>query len=1088
MHKAKTNKQLRYAWLLAVAGCTVVASPPITAQSTTGSIFGTVSDQTGSVIPNAKVTATNTQTGISIAVQSNGSGNYTFPALGPGDYTVTTTAAGFSAETQKNVHLDANANVNTAFALQAGAADQTITVSAETTLVDTRESQLGETIDQKRIQDLPLNGRDPYALVQLVPGVTAYGAQAPTGDQFGTTFSVNGSRTVDNTEYLDGAFDSSVYTGGGNLLPNPDALQEFRILTSNFDAEYGRFPGAVLNAIVRSGTNAIHGQVHEYNRNSALTAKSYFNSSVTPLNQNQFGAGVGGPILRNKAFFFLSYEGLRIATPDILAGAAVPTLTAAEAGGNFSALPTAQQPMLNGAPYSCNGVQGVICPNLLDPVAQNLLKYVPLEDPTTGVAPQQSASANTTDNQGVGRIDYQLNQNQQLSGTFFQSRGTNINPTRGNPNQILDYSAAANYDDVTNIAINHVWTISSNKLNTLRPFYTLNHFDETNALNSNVTWSSLGSQTAVAATPLTPPQIVIDGYWSMGMGASGPDNIHQQVFGLEDTFNWTLGNHTVKLGGAYLYNTLHEFGEYLGTGEATFNGSITGNALADFLLGHASSFRQNNGASHALHLTDPSLFAQDDWRITHKLTLDLGVRWEIFGPFVGQNNLGTFEPGVQSTRFPDAPLGLLTSGDPGVPDGILHTGYKDFAPRVGFAYDVFGNGKTAIRGGFGLFYASRSVSQVTNPEQQPFIRDITISDTPNLVNPYGPGADPFPYAVNLQNPSFISPLTVSGIPPGTGFPHVGEYNLTLEQQLAANLGFRLQYVGSSSRKLYITSDINEPAYVPGASTSTNGLNARRPYEPAGSPIAFGSIVEEGEANANYNSLQATITRPFSHGFSLLASYVWSKSMDISSSEPANITLTLSNQLNPKADWARSDFDVPNRFIASYVWAPPNTRRLGFIGRHVLSNWQLNGITTLSSGSPFTITSGVDSNLDGINTDRPNEVANPFLSEGRPLGQKVKEFFNTAAFAQVPAGVPFGNVSRNSLLGPKFIDTDFSAFKNFRVWGERTLQFRAETFNIFNNVNLATPNATLSSPQFGTIGGLAGNAAPRILQLAVRYQF
>jgi hypothetical protein len=415
------------------------------------------------------VTAKNVQTGLAQTVQSNGSGNYTFPALGPGEYTVSTQATGFNTQTETNVHLDANQNVNAAFSLQAGAADQTITVTAATTLVDTRESQVDETVSQKRIQDLPLNGRDPYSLVLLVPGVTHYGAQAPTGDQFGTTFNVNGNRANSNTEYLDGAFDSSIYTGGGNLLPNPDALQEFRILTANFDAEYGRFPGAVVNAITRSGTNSFHGQIHEYNRNSALTAKSYFNANVTPLNQNQFGGSIGGPIIRDKAFFFLSYEGLKIATPSILPGSAVSTLIAAESHGDFSALPASQQPKLNGVPYSCNGVQGAICSNLLDPVAQNLLKYVPLEDSLTGVAPQQQASADTNDNQGLARVDYQLTSNQQLSGTFFQSRGTNINPTRGS-NQILDCTAASNYDNVTNIAINHVWTISGNKLNTLRPF------------------------------------------------------------------------------------------------------------------------------------------------------------------------------------------------------------------------------------------------------------------------------------------------------------------------------------------------------------------------------------------------------------------------------------------------------------------------------------------------------------------------------------------------------------------------------------------------------------------------------------------
>jgi hypothetical protein len=1086
-HSLSTGGRTRPQTLIARLSTLVVFSwilvGQASAQTTTGSIYGTVTDQTGGVIPNATVSVANTQTGISQTVQSNGSGNYIFPALVPGDYAVTTRAKGFSAETQSDVHLDANQSANTSFSLKVGSETQTVTVVASTTLVDTRESQLGETVDQKRIEDLPLNGRDPYTLVQIVPGITSYTAQALTGDQFGTRFSVNGNRTVENTVYLDGAFDTSVYTGGGNLLPNPDALQEFRLLTANFDAEYGRLPGGVVNAITRSGTNNFHGGVHDYFRNSVLNAKSYFNTSVTPLKQNQFGANFGGPIVRGKAFFFLSYEGLRIVTPVILGNTSVPTLTATEATGDFRASTPAVKAQL--ATLNCNGVQYVICPTLLDPVAQKLLKYVPLSDPNTHFAPQQSAPANTSTNQGMARIDYQLSKSHQISGTFFKSIGSNTNPVR-NSNTILDYAGATNYDDVTNVVLSDVWILSPTKLNTFRPFYTLNHYQEGNSI-PGPSWSDLGSTVGIGATPLTPPQMTINGYWLMGLGSGGPNNIHQTAFGAEDTFNWTAGNHTIKFGGSFIWNLLHEHGEYLGTGVATFNGTATGNALADFLEGRASAFRQNNGAAHSLHMPAPSVFAQDDWRITRTLTLDLGLRWEEFAPFTGENNLGTFQANVQSKRFPNAPLGLLTVGDPGVTDGILKTQWKDFAPRVGFAYDVRGNGRTAVRGGFGIFYASRGLSQVTNPEQQPFIRDITINNTPNLVAPYAPGPAPFPYVVDLNNPSFISPITISSIPSSIGFPYVYEYNLTVEQQLASSLGFRLQYVGSGTRKAYITRDINDPVYVPGASTSTAALNSRRPYQPTPSTFVFGPIVQEDEGNASYNSLQATLTHSMSHGFSLLASYVWAKSMDISSVEPSNITLTLSDQSNIGRDRARSDFNVPHRFVASYLWETPPVKRWGFIGRGVLSNWQLNGVTTLATGLPFNILSGTDSNRNNVNTDRPNLVGNPYLP-GQSLANKVLHSFKTSAFAAPPAGVPYGNISRNFLTGPGFINTDFSTFKNIPLRELGTIQFRAEIFNIFNTVNLANPNGTLTSPAFGTISALASGSAPRIVQFALRYNF
>lgn len=1071
--------------LFAVVACVGTLIVPAFGQTTVGSIFGTVADQSGGVIPDTTIRAIDVNTGLVRTTRSNSSGNYLFPSVSTGDYNITAQAKGFTAETIKGLHVDANQSANAPFKLSIGSESETVTVTSEAALIDTRESQLGETVDRERIQDLPLDGRNADSLVQLVAGVNNYAPQAQGGDQNGDTFSVNGGRTNENTFYLDGAFDTSLFNVGGNLFPNPDALQEFRLLTNNYDAEFGRFPGGVVNAITRSGTNKFHGSAYDYFRNNVLNAKNYFDTTVTPLKQNQFGATYGGPIVRDKAFVFGSYEGLRVITPTIITSDSLATPTPAEATGDFSTLASNQQPMVSpGVPYSCNGVQGVICPNLLDPVAQNLLKTVPLADPVTGITPQQSASSNTTANQYLIRFDDQAFSRHLMSGTFFQSLSHAVIPSQ-NGNQILDYSGAQSTDNQTNVVLGDVWTISTNKLNSFRPFYTLNHFNETNQSTGN-TWADLGSTIGNGAFPQTQPQIAINGYWTMGLGAGGPDDLHQQSFGAEDTFDWTLKNHSIKMGGSFFWNRYAEQGSYLGSGLATFTGYATGNALADFLLGNASTLRQNNGVSHSLHDPAPSLFAQDDWRITHNLTLDLGLRWEVFAPFSGQNDFGTFVPFERSTRFPTAPLGLLSSGDPGVPDGILKTQWNAFSPRVGFAYDVFGTGRTSLRGAYGIFYASRSVSLTTNPEQQPFILDNTINDIPNLVAPYAPNPDPFPYTVNPQEPTFISGGTISGIPPDARTPYVQEYNLTVEQQFGASWALRMAYVGSISRRFYLSRDENAPVYFPGASTTTGGINARRPYQPTPSTYEFGSIVENDDAsNASYDSLQVTLTRRFSHGFSLLANYVWSKSIDIQSEEPQNITLTLSNQNDLGADRARSDFDVPQLFVASYLWNTSKLQRYGFIGKGILSNWQLNGITTFGTGTPFTIFSGVDSNLDGVSTDRPNTVGNPKLPGNRSRAQKAQEFFNTAAFAQVPANVPYGNTGRNSLIGPGVINTDFSVFRDFPLAHESVLQFRSELFNLFDNVNLQNPNNTMTSPLFGQI---SGSANARILQFALKYNF
>jgi hypothetical protein len=1053
-------------------------------QVTSGSIYGGVADSSGAVLPGAAVTATNVSTSASKKTKTDGSGDYNFPVLDPGDYRVFVQVTGFQSQTQENIRLDSNHNVHVSFALQPGSMEQNVAVEARTALVDTRESQIGNTVDRKHIQDLPLNGRNAYDLVQIVSGVTNYIPDTQTGSRSGTQLTINGI-THDSAFYLDGAYNTDLQLGG-NLPPNPDALQEFRVLTSNYDAEFGRLSGGVINAITRSGTSQYHGLAYDYLRNSIFNAKNWFLTSITPLRQNQFGANVGGPILMTDGhgFFFLSYQGLRTRQPANVASSSLITPTALERAGDFRSTPASSRPNV-----SCLGIQYKICPDLLDPVAQNVLKFVPVGDaasgPTYGHPPEQAANANVNDDHGLARVDYRLWQNHQLSGMYFESRGTANNPIGATPvfsgNQILSYAGLQNYEGQHNAVASDVWTVSSNKVNSVRTYYSLNHFVTSNLYGNQHQLPDLGSQAAVGADYSAPPSFNIAGYWQMG--GLIPVDSSSPTLGFSDTFNWISGRHEFKFGGAYMWHRYSNTAAAASNGNFTFNGSITGNALADFLLGKANSFTQNNGSFNRTHSQDPAIFAQDNWRLTRRLTLNLGLRWEYYPPYTGQNNTGTFVAGVQSTRFPSAPLGLLTSGDKGIPDGILHTPWNTFAPRFGFAYDLFGNGLTSFRGACGLFYSAVDYIQFLGGlKQQPFSRSVTVARTLNLVTPFAPNPDPFPYILSPSNTVFLSGANISGLPAGAkNIPSVQQFSLGFQQQYGSKWSSELNYIGNVSRHLYITFDQNSPVYNSNCTSAkcgtTTGQNSRRPYQPTPATYTFASIsLSAPVANSSYHSLQATLMRRFDQRFSIQASFVWSKVIGYG---------PLTNAYDLNSSRGVLDIDVPYNFVLSYIFVSPEVHHLGLFGKQLLSGWQASGMTTLRSGQPFNITSGTDTNFDGTNNDRPNVVGNPYLPGGRSRLETKNAFFNVAAFVMPPAGTPYGNTPFNMLYGPKYVDTDLSASKAFPLDRRISLQFRGEIFNVFNNVNLNAPNSTKSSPAFGTI---SATGAPRIVQFALRLSF
>ncbi len=1051
----------------------ILTAGSIYGQSTSGSISGSVADSSGSIVPAANVRLTNTQTQEVRTATANASGDYLFVNIPAGSYEIDAQANGFKQEKRSGIVLDVNQNARVDFTLQVGSLNQIVQVSGEVTQVDTRGVQLGGTVDTRRVRDLPLDGRNVYDLMALMPGVTNVTTNI-IGSNDANNMNVNGQRVRDNNFYLDGTFNNSLFRNGGNMAPNPDAVEEFHLITSNFDAEYGRLPGSVMNVVTKSGTNSFHGAIFEFLRNDALNARNFFQSGVTSLKRNQFGLTLGGPIRKDKTFFFVSYQGLRIRTDAFVNSVLVPT--AAQRNGDFSALAPSKWPLdprINKA-----FPKGIIPTARLDPVAQKILALlVPLPNGPNGTL-NASAPSPSNDNQGMARLDHQLTQSHRLSGTLFLDRADVLLPFQ-NGSQIPGWATTSALYTQNNVIVSDDWIIRNNLINQARFNYTLNEYV---TVGQNTTsWSELGSQLTLGSQPPRPPQITVTGYWKAG--TIGNNDMPQRNFGFTDIVSWIHGNHSFKFGGNTLWNHFQETGSWLGAGQITFSGTYTKNAEADFLLGQAATFRQNNGLNRNFQSTNSSLFAQDNWKISKKLTLTLGVRWELNPPYTSVNGaLGTFAYGVQSTRFPTAPLGLLFPGDPGIPDGVAPTIHTNFAPRVGFAYDVFGNGRTAVRAGYGVFYAVGMLNLTSNLQGQPFITDITINGTPNLVNPWGnvAGGSPFPYTLNATNPIFNKPITGDFLGDHSGSPYVQQYNFSVQQQITPHMNLQVAYVGNTSRKLYLQRDANSPIYVPGVSTTTN-INNRRPYLPG----VFGAIYEtETAANANYNSLQVSFTRRFDHGFSLLANYTYSKSMDILSDDPtSNSQVAFVNSNNFAPDYAVSNFNTPHLLSLSWIWQAPKLKRWGWMGRDVIGGWQLTGIMNVRSGQPFNITSGSDTNVDGNNNDRPDLVGNTGISGDRTRGQQVAQFFNIAAFA-LPARL-YGTAGRNLLYGPGSVNWNLAAFKEFRFEERSKFQFRAEFFNVLNQVNFNNPNGTLSSPTFGAI---TSAGAPRILQFSLKYLF
>ena len=1039
----------------------------------TGTIAGSITDPSGAAVVNAKITVTALATGLTRTGQSAADGGYVFPLLPVGNYSVVVEASGFKRFEQRPVGVKADASANVPVTLQIGAATESVTVEANAQMVETRSGAISQVVSQQKIVELPLNGRNAATLVLLSAGT----ADLNTGNSRGSgdviqggsypgaqSITSNGSRSDGINYHLDGGSNIDHYTNVNNPFPNPDALEEFSVQTNSYSAEYGRASGAIVNVVTKSGTNDFHGDAFEFLRNGAMNARNFFAPVHDKLKRNQFGATAGGRIIRDKLFFFGTYQGTQIR--NIAEGNSAVVMTQAQRNGDFSSVrrqlidPVSKQPFPNNQ----------IPVSRFDPIVTKLLPFVPVATSPDGLITFAQPLAEH-ENQFMGRMDYNLTKHR-LYGRYFYARyprdaysgGGNLVASRGGF-EFFDQSAS----------VGHTFSVSPNVVNNFIASW--NYNDGNARSGSPFSLQSLGLPIAGQ----TPPEIRIEvtGFFTINTGA--PGEFRRENYHFTDSLHWIRGSHEIAFGGDFLRMKVDLINSFRQGGRFRFRGTAySGDARSDFLVGWLDRFQQGGGEYAARRGNLGSLFVQDNFRVNRQLTINLGVRWDPFVPYGDElGRTECFLAGQKSTRFPKAPTGYLFAGDANCPAGGFASSWWQFGPRAGFAYNVGGHGNTTVRGGFGLFYQPPFVEAFNNMvDSAPFSPQILRFGIP-FGNPYTGIRNPFPQEFAPFIPSadvgFDLPLGLAvSYTPDWKPARTLSYNLTIEHQLRPDLLVRAGYVGSKGTHLGFNTDINAARVFPGGSNID--AQTRRPFQ------QFGQITQDvSGANSNYNSLQIGLDKRFSHGFVLGANYTYSRVLDWVSYLTDLDGINVINPFNVKAYRGLSDFNVPHRFILNYVWQIPSPK--DGVLKHVLGGWETSGLWNWQSGFPLTITSGDDRSGTTIGNDLADVIGKPEYTSGS-RGQRIAKWFTTQSFTAARPDT-FGNSGRNILIGPGTFNIDFSAIKNFRFSETKRLQYRAEFFNVLNHANLNNPGTNVAS---GTFGRITSARDPRILQMALKLYF